>query len=49
MTDYKELYHLLFNKITDVVDDLQQIQQLAEKLYIESELDKEEDEYSEGT
>ena len=48
MTDYKELYHLLFNKITDVVDELQQIQQLAEKLYIESDLDKEENECSEN-
>ena len=47
MTDYKELYHLLFNKITDVVEDLQQIQQFAEKLYIESELDNEQDECSE--
>ena len=44
MTDYKELYHLLFNKITDIVDELQQIQRMAEELYVESELDRELDE-----
>ena len=40
MTDYKELYHLLFNKITDVIDELQQIQITSEQLYIDSDLDK---------
>ena len=40
MTDYKELYHLLFNKITDAIDELQQIQITSEQLYIDSDLDK---------
>ena len=44
MADYKELYYLLFNKITDIVEDLQQIQRIAEEKYIESDLDKELDE-----
>lgn len=34
MTDYQRLYYLLFNKITDVIAELQQLQQEAEALYI---------------
>ena len=37
MADYKEMYYKLFNKVTDVINDLQEIQQLCEQLYIESE------------
>ncbi len=44
MTDYKELYHLLFNKITDIIEDLQEIQLIAEQMYIDSDIDKEKDE-----
>lgn len=35
MTDYEDMYFLLFNKITDTIQDLQKIQQQAEKMYIE--------------
>jgi len=37
MADYKTMYYKLFNKITDAINDLQEIQQLCEQLYIESE------------
>ena len=39
MADYKEMYYALFNKITDVIEELQKIQQLTEEMYIESEND----------
>lgn len=35
MADYKSMYYKLFNKVTDVIGDLQEIQQLCEKMYIE--------------
>ena len=28
------MYHLLFNKMTDIIDELQAVQQEAEELYI---------------
>ena len=34
MTAYKEMYFLLFNKITDTIESLQEIQQQAEEMYI---------------
>lgn len=34
MDDYKEMYCLLFNKITDIIKELQEIQQQTEKLYM---------------
>ena len=34
MPDYKTMYHVLFNKITDVIGDLQSIQRQTEELYI---------------
>lgn len=34
MTNYKEMYFLLFNKITDTIESLQEIQQQAEEMYI---------------
>lgn len=36
MSNYKEMYLKLFNKITDVINELQEIQQLTEEMYIES-------------
>ena len=42
--EYKDLYYTLFNKITDVVEELKEIQKLAEELYIDSNIDCEEDE-----
>lgn len=37
ITNYKEMYFLLFNKITDTIEDLQKIQQQAEEMYISQE------------
>ena len=35
--DYKEMYLLLFNKISDVVTDLQAIQMQTEELFMDSQ------------
>lgn len=40
--DYQEMYASLFNKITDVIADLQKIQRETETMYISSNLDEEE-------
>lgn len=37
MADYKEMYFKLFNKISDVIEVLQEIQNQAEEMYIEKE------------
>ncbi len=37
MANYKEMYILLFNKITDIVEDLQKIHQQVEEIYISQE------------
>ena len=34
MEDYKTMYHKLFNKITDIIGDLQAVQQEAEEYYL---------------
>lgn len=36
MADYKKMYFALFNKITDIIEDLQEIQQQTEEMFIES-------------
>ena len=36
MPDYRQLYHLLFNHITDTIESLQMIQRQAESIYINS-------------
>lgn len=42
MRDYKEMYYALFNKITDVIEDLQKIQQLTEEMYLSQRSDDDE-------
>lgn len=37
MTDYKKLYFELFNKITDIIEELKAIQIRAEELFISDE------------
>lgn len=37
MPDYQKMYHVLFNKITDVISELQSVQRQTEELYITSE------------
>ena len=36
MPDYQKMYAVLFNKITDVIADLQVAQTLTEQLYVDS-------------
>jgi len=36
MPDYQKMYTTLFNKITDVIGDLQKVQQICEDIYIDS-------------
>ena len=36
MADYKKMYTILFNKITDVIEELQEVQKETEDLYIDS-------------
>ena len=36
MEDYKKMYYELFNKITDVIENLKQIQVEAEETFITS-------------
>ena len=34
MNDYEEMYKTLFNKITDVIEELKKVQQQTEEMYI---------------
>ena len=36
MADYQKMYYDLFNKITDVIENLKQIQRKAEETFIAS-------------
>lgn len=36
MVDYKEMYSILFNKMTDIIEEIQQIQRHTEEMYIDS-------------
>ena len=36
MTDYKQLYFKLFNKLTDITEEIKQIQSEAEDLFLDS-------------
>lgn len=38
--DYKEMYFTLFNKISDVIEELKKVQQETEEMYILSSEDK---------
>ncbi len=44
MADYKKMYFRLFNKITDIIEELQTIQQETEEIYIETAEDEDADE-----
>lgn len=37
MADYRKMYLTLFNKITDVIEELEEVQQMAEEMYINEE------------
>lgn len=35
MNDHTKMYYLLFDKITDIIEELQEVQKQAEELYIQ--------------
>ena len=37
MPEYKDLYYKLFNSITDIIEELKELQNQAEELYINSQ------------
>ncbi len=37
MDNYENLYYLLFNRITDIIEELKTIQQLSEEMFITSQ------------
>lgn len=37
MDEYQKMYTALFNKITDIIEELKEIQQQTEEMYIEHE------------
>ena len=39
MDDYKSMYFNLFNKLTNVIDELKEIQAEAEEMYINANAD----------
>ena len=41
MPDYQKLYTTLFNKITDIIEELQEVQRLTVALYLQSEENEE--------
>ena len=42
MSDYKDLYYKLFNRITDIIEELKELQVQTEEMYINSEQDEKE-------
>lgn len=41
MNDYKDMYYHLFNKITDIIEKLQEVQREMENMYIETDKESE--------
>ncbi len=37
MVDYKKMYYLLFNKITDTIRELQEVQKQAVEMYVSAD------------
>ena len=40
MADYKQMYFKLFNKLTDICEEIKQIQAEAEEIFLETEEEK---------
>jgi len=36
MVNYKEMYSILFKKMTDIIEEIQQIQRQTEEMYLDS-------------
>jgi len=41
MADYKELYYQLFNRVTEIIEQLKKVQIEMEEMYIESDIETE--------
>ena len=41
MTDYKDMYFHIFNKLTALTEEIKELQRQMEEMYINSEEDKE--------
>lgn len=37
MSDYEKMYSVLFNKITDIVEELKEVQQLTEEMFMKQD------------
>lgn len=37
MPNYRNMYYILFNKITNIIDELKEVQQLTEEIYMQSD------------
>ncbi|WP_291299689.1 hypothetical protein [Desulfosporosinus sp. BICA1-9] len=37
MVDYKEMYSILFNKMSDIIEEIQQVQRQTEEMCIHSQ------------
>ena len=48
MVDYKSMYYKMFNKITDIIEELKKLQIETEEIYIESAEDDPENEKKES-
>lgn len=35
MADYKKMYETLFNRVTDIIEELKEIQRTTEEMYIQ--------------
>ncbi len=42
MADYKKMYFELFNKITDVIEELKEIQCKTEEIYMDTDFEEDE-------
>lgn len=38
MADYKDMYYILFNKVTDIIEQLKEIQCQMEEKYVEDKV-----------
>lgn len=36
MVDYQQMYKMLFNKMTDIIEEIQHVQRQTEEMYIHS-------------
>ena len=43
MPDYKQMYFELFNKVSDIIEELQNVQKKMEETYVENSDDEKEE------